>query len=136
MAGDMLSLFSPKSDLKSMHFFLCFVTGSSSYPNLPNCSPRESISVYANCLRSLFSASQPKALRSRASGYLSDLRQATCPEESHSSFCSHLPCFPVFLMPWTFLQTWLTCCGSLAQLQTYDYVFYGRVEGVFVLKQS
>ena len=28
-----------------------------------------------------------KALRSRARGYISELLQATCPEESHSSFC-------------------------------------------------
>ena len=32
--------------------------------------------------------SQPKALRSRARGYLTELRRATCPVESHSSFCS------------------------------------------------
>ena len=32
--------------------------------------------------------SAPKALRNRAGGYLSELRLATCPEESHSSFCS------------------------------------------------
>ena len=30
----------------------------------------------------------PKTLLSRARGYLSELRRATCPEESHSSFCS------------------------------------------------
>ena len=35
-----------------------------------------------------FSVSQPKALPSRARGYLSELRQATCPVEFHSSFCS------------------------------------------------
>ena len=29
-----------------------------------------------------------KGLRSRARGYLSELRRATCPEKSHSSFCS------------------------------------------------
>ena len=40
-------------------------------------------------MRSHFSVSQPKALRSRARGYLSELRRATCPEKSHSSFCSH-----------------------------------------------
>ena len=39
-------------------------------------------------LRSHFSVSQPKAMRSRARGYLSELRRATCPVESHSSFCS------------------------------------------------
>ena len=44
--------------------------------------------VFANYLRSHFSVSQPKDLCSRASGYLSQLHQATCPEESHSSFCS------------------------------------------------
>ena len=48
--------------------------------------PRESASVYAAHLRSHFSVSQPKALRSRARGYLSELCRATCPEESHSSF--------------------------------------------------
>ena len=45
-------------------------------------------SVYAAYLRSHFSVSQPKALRSRARGYLTELRRATCPVESHSSFCS------------------------------------------------
>ena len=43
-------------------------------------------------LLSHFSVSQPKTLRSRARGYLSELRRATCPEKSHSSFCS--PFFP------------------------------------------
>ena len=51
-------------------------------------SPRESASVYAAFLRSHFSISQPKTLRSRARGYLSELCRATCSEESHSSFCS------------------------------------------------
>ena len=55
----------------------------------PNCSsPRESASVYAAYLRSHFSISQPKALRSRARGYLTELHRATCPVESHSSFYS------------------------------------------------
>ena len=39
-------------------------------------------------MRSHFSVSQPKALRSRAKDYLTELRRATCPVESHSSFCS------------------------------------------------
>ena len=53
---------------------------SSSSPNFPNCSsPRESASVYAACLKSHFFVSQPKALHSRARGYLSELRRATCP---------------------------------------------------------
>ena len=40
-------------------------------------------------MRSHFSVSQPKILRSRTRGYLSELRRATCPLEFHSSFCSH-----------------------------------------------
>ena len=35
-----------------------------------------------------FFVSKPKAQRSRAKGYLYELRQATFPEESHWSFCS------------------------------------------------
>ena len=45
--------------------------------------------VFADYLRFHFSVSQPKALRSRVRGYLSELRRATCPEESHLSFFSH-----------------------------------------------
>ena len=64
-------------------------SSSSSSPNFPNCSsPRESASVYAAYLRSHFFVSQPKALRSRTWGYLTELRRATCSVESHSSFCS------------------------------------------------
>ena len=78
---------------KFMHSLLCSIAGSlsssSSSPNFPNCScTRQSASVYAAYLRSHFSVSQPKALRCRARGYLSELRRATCPVESHSSFCS------------------------------------------------
>ena len=84
------SSLSPKSNPKTVYSFLRFVACSpSSSSNFPNCSsPRESASVYAAYPRSHFSVSQPKALRSRARGYLSELRRATCPEESHSSFCS------------------------------------------------
>ena len=87
------SILSPKSNPKSVHSLLHSIAGSpslsSSSPNFPNCSsPRESASVYAAYLRSHFSVSQPKALRSRARGYLSELRRATRPVESHSSFCS------------------------------------------------
>ena len=87
------SSLSPRSNPKSVHSLLHSVAGSasssSSSPNFPNCSsPRESASVYAAYLRSHFSVSQPKALRSRARGYLSELRRATCPEEFHSPFCS------------------------------------------------
>ena len=78
---------------KSVHSLLRYIAGSpsssSSSPNFPNCSsPRESASVYAAYLRSHFSVSQSKALRSRARGYLTELRRATCSVESHSSFCS------------------------------------------------
>ena len=70
-------------------FFALSPSSSSSSPNFPNCSsPREAASVYAAYLRFHFSVFQPKALRSRARGYLSELRGATCPVESHSSFCS------------------------------------------------
>ena len=57
--------------------------------HFPNCSsPGESASLYAAYLRPHISVSQPKTLRSRARGYLTELRRATCPEEYHSSFCS------------------------------------------------
>ena len=84
---------SPKSNPKSVYFLLRSVAGSpfssSSSPNFPNrSSPRKSASVYAAFLRSHFSVSQPKALHSRARDHLSELRRATCSEESHSSFCS------------------------------------------------
>ena len=87
------SSLSPKSNPKSVHSLFRSIAGSSSSssssPNFPNCSsPRESASVFVAYLRSHFSVSQPKALRSRARGYLSELRRATCSEESHSSFCS------------------------------------------------
>ena len=87
------SSLSPKSNPKSVHSLLRSIAGSpsssSSSPKFPNCSsPREPVSVYAAYLRYHFSISQPKALCSRARGYLSELRRAMCLEESHSSFCS------------------------------------------------
>ena len=87
------SSLSPRSNPKPVHSLLRSIAGSSSSssssPNFPNCSsPRESASVYAAYLRSHFSISQPKALHSRARRYLTELRRATCSEESHSSFCS------------------------------------------------
>ena len=83
----------PKSNPKAVYYLLRSIAGSpsssSSSSKFPNCSsPRESASAYAAYLRSHFSVSQPKALRSRARGYLSELCRATCPEESHLSFCS------------------------------------------------
>ena len=76
-----------------MHSLFCSIAGSSSSSssssNFPNCSPpRESASVFAAYLRSHFSVSQPKVLRSKDRGYLSELRRATCFVESHSFFCS------------------------------------------------
>ena len=86
------SSLSPKFNPKSVHSLLRSIAGSPSSsfssPNIPDCSPRESASVFAGYLRSHFSVSQPKALRSRARGYLTELRRATCPVEFHSSFCS------------------------------------------------
>ena len=87
------SSLSPRSNPKSVHSPLRSIAGSPSSssfsPNFPNCSsPRKSASVYAAYLRSHFSVSHPKALRSRARGYFTELRRATCPVESHSSFCS------------------------------------------------
>ena len=87
------SSLSPKSNPKPGYFLLCSVAGSSfksfSSPNFPNCSSlRESSSVFNNYLRFHFSVSQPKALCSRATGYLSELCRATCPEESYFFFCS------------------------------------------------
>ena len=84
------SYLSSKSKPKTVYSLLCSIAGfPSSSSNFPNCSsPRELASVYVAYLRSDFSVSQPKTLRSRARGYLSELRRATCPEESHSSFCS------------------------------------------------
>ena len=89
------SSLSPKSNPKLVYSLLRSIAGcsssSSSSPNFPNCSsPRKSPLVYAAFLRSHFSVSQPKAQHSRARGYLSELRQGTCPEESHSSICSPL----------------------------------------------
>ena len=73
------SSLSSRSKPKSVHSLLRSIAGSSSSssssPNFPNCSsPWESALVYAAYLRSHFSISQPKALRSRARGYLSELR--------------------------------------------------------------
>ena len=83
----------PKSIPKYVYSLLCSVASSSSsspsFSNFPNSfSPKESASVCAAFLRSHFSMPQPKALRSRARNYLSELRRATYPKESHTSFCS------------------------------------------------
>ena len=90
------SSLSPKYNPKSDHSLLRSIAGSlsssSSSPNFPNCSStRESASVYTAYLRSHLSIFQPKALRSRARGYRSELHRATYLEESHSSFSLSLP---------------------------------------------
>ena len=104
------SSLSPKSNLESVHS-LCSIAGSSSSsPNFLNCSsPRKSASIYAAYLRFNFSISQPKALRSRARNYLSELRRATCPEESHSSFCS--PFSPAKFFAASSNVSWSTATG-------------------------
>ena len=84
---------SPKFNPKSVHSLHRAIAGSPSSssfsPNFPShSSPRKPALVYAAYLRSHFFVSQPKALRSRARGYLSELCLATCPVESHLSFCS------------------------------------------------
>ena len=91
------SLF-PKSDTKSMYSIFHAIVGSSSSfsssRNFSNCSsPEESASVFVDYLRSHFSVSQPKPLRSDARAYLSEFRRATCPEEFYSSFYSSF--FPI-----------------------------------------
>ena len=95
------SSLSPKSNPKTLYSLLRSIAGSPSSsfssPNFPNwSSPRELASVYTAYLRFHFSVSQPKAMHSRAKGYLSELCQATCPVESHSSFCS--PFSPIELL--------------------------------------
>ena len=95
--------FSPKSNPKSVYSLLrSAAASSSSSPNFPNCSsPKESASVFAGYLRFHFSVSQPKVLRSRAGGYPIELCRATCPEESHSSFCFSSPTLNFLRMPST-----------------------------------
>ena len=82
------SSLSSKSNPKSVSLLRSVVgssSSSSSYLTFPNCSSRESTSVFADNLRSHFSIFQPKASRSIARGYLFELRRATCPKEYHSS---------------------------------------------------
>ena len=91
MADDLLFSFTqikPKNCILSSSLYRWFPSSSSFSPSFFNCSSsKESASVYEAYLRSHFSLSQPKALRGRARGYLSELGRATCPEESRSSFC-------------------------------------------------
>ena len=86
------SSLSPKSDPRRVYALLKSIAGSSpsasSEPNFPDCdSPKETASVYASFLRSHFSASRPKDLRSRENEYLNLLRRTkdSCNEEHHIS---------------------------------------------------
>ena len=92
MACDMLVSLSSNLILNQFIFSsalsLVFSSTTSSSPNSSNCSSLwQSVWVYADHLRPHFSVSLPKALRSKARGCVSNLSQATCPEDSHSSFC-------------------------------------------------
>ena len=89
--GRRLALLLHPNQTRKLHtlFFalsLAFLPPLLTFPN--SSSPRESASVYAAYLRSHFSVSQSKTQHIRARDYLSELRRATCPEKSHSSFCS------------------------------------------------
>ena len=83
-----------RSDLKLVYSIFRSVAGSASsfsFPNFHYCSSlKETVSVYANYLRSHFAAFQAKALHSRAGSYLSELHQVSFSKESHSSPCSVL----------------------------------------------
>ena len=104
------SSLSAKSNPKSVHSLLRPIAGSpsssSSSPNFPNCSsPRESALVYAAYLRSHFSVSQPKTLRSRARGNsrssaeLRARRSLTRPSALLSPLLNFLRLPPTFLPP-------------------------------------
>ena len=84
------SSLSPKSNPKAVNSLLRSIAGSSSSsPNFPSySSPRESTSVYAACLRSHFPFFSQRLCVAKPDAYLSELRRATCPVESHLSFCS------------------------------------------------
>ena len=109
MADDLLFSFTQITVYSFIHSIAGSPSSSSFSSNLPNCSfPRESALVYATYLRSHLSLSQPKALRSKARGYLSELWPATCPEESTAtgqdrvaySMLKHIPRSGIdFLLP-------------------------------------
>ena len=80
--------------------------------NFSNCSSTTKLaSIFADYLRSHFSVSFPKVSCCRARGYPSELRRATCPEESHSSSIPHYP-------PLNFLQLPQTSLYPLPLAQT------------------
>ena len=125
----------PKSNPESVYSLFRSVAGCSfsfsSSPNFPNCSsPRESASVFADSLRSHFSISQPKALRSRARGYLSKLRRAICPEESYLSFCS--PFSPAELLAAASnLSSFTAICPDKVAYPVLKYLFRSDMDFLF-----
>ena len=129
------SSLSHKSNSKTVYSVLRSIAGSlsssCSSPNFPNCSsPRESASVYAAYLRSHFSVSQPKTLRSRARGYLTELRRTTCPVESTRRFAlpslllNSLRPSPTLPHPLPLVQTKLPIpCQSIFLALAWIYLF-------------
>ena len=66
-------------------YILFFALSLAHLPRLPSLLTSPTVLLPGNRLRSM---PLTCALHSRARGYLTELRRATCPEESHSSFCS------------------------------------------------
>ena len=110
------SSLSPKSNPKTVYSLVRSIAiWSSSSPNFPKCSsPRESASINAAYLRSHFSVSQPKVLRSRARAtYLSSaepraLSSLTRPFALLSLQLSFLRLPPAFPSPLPLAQTKLS----------------------------
>ena len=128
------SSLSPKSNAKTVYSLLRPIAGSpsssSSSPNFPYfSSSRELDSVYAAYLRSHFSVSQPKTLRSRARGYLSELRRATFPGLTCRPALLSLPrnflrLPPTFPRPLPLAQTMLTIpCWSIFLVLAWIFFF-------------
>ena len=80
------SSLSPKSNHKYVHSLLRSIAGSpsssSSSPNFSKLFLSQGIGFGLCCLPEI------PLFRFSDRGYLSELRRATCPEESHSSYCS------------------------------------------------
>ena len=99
------SSLSAKSNPKTVHSLLRSVARSfSSFSNFPNCSsPTESASVYAALLRSHFSVSQPKTLRSRARDYLLSFAEPRSRRSLIRPFALLSPLLNFLRLPPTFL---------------------------------
>ena len=73
--SSLTSKFNPKSVYSLLRTVAGFSSSSPSSPNFPNCSSSSKLAlIFADYRRSHFSVSQPKAVRSRARGYLSEIR--------------------------------------------------------------